>query len=187
MNCACQDTDNQNIFAYITKDADTFYCHVFQASSPVKINQTLIDLLNRSFDFRNRRPTSSSPWARRSNWPIKWRSATKWPARPKRTARVTSRPSVPVPCPPTVGTSRTRGRRTSNWTGIRWKWSRLRCRSRPSRKSTCPFRRRLPRPVTTTRDGIGRVGFLFACNVSRICMLLMYVSCHLRVLMQVTL
>ncbi|XP_049826127.1 ankyrin repeat and sterile alpha motif domain-containing protein 1B-like isoform X2 [Aethina tumida] len=44
MNCACQDTDNQNIFAYITKDADTFYCHVFQASSPEQATDIILTL-----------------------------------------------------------------------------------------------------------------------------------------------
>ncbi|CAG9819940.1 unnamed protein product [Phaedon cochleariae] len=33
MNCVCQDTENQSFFAYITKDCDSFYCHVFQAVS----------------------------------------------------------------------------------------------------------------------------------------------------------
>ncbi|XP_076273676.1 ankyrin repeat and SAM domain-containing protein 1A-like isoform X4 [Rhynchophorus ferrugineus] len=31
MNCACQDDDEQSYFAYITKDNDLHYCHVFQA------------------------------------------------------------------------------------------------------------------------------------------------------------
>ncbi|KAJ8966625.1 hypothetical protein NQ317_009069 [Molorchus minor] len=33
MNCVCQDNDSQCYFAYITKDGDAFYCHVFQAIS----------------------------------------------------------------------------------------------------------------------------------------------------------
>lgn len=35
MNCACQADDEQSYFAYITKDSDTHYCHVFQVLSPV--------------------------------------------------------------------------------------------------------------------------------------------------------
>ncbi|CAG9856297.1 unnamed protein product [Phyllotreta striolata] len=33
MNCVCQDMESQAFFAYITKDAEAFYCHVFQAVS----------------------------------------------------------------------------------------------------------------------------------------------------------
>ncbi|ENN80528.1 hypothetical protein YQE_03052, partial [Dendroctonus ponderosae] len=35
MNCACQDDEQQSYFAYITKDNDLHYCHVFQAPTPV--------------------------------------------------------------------------------------------------------------------------------------------------------
>ncbi|XP_023312603.1 ankyrin repeat and SAM domain-containing protein 1A-like, partial [Anoplophora glabripennis] len=42
MNCVCQDNENQCFFAYITKDGDSFYCHVFQAVSPtVFIDQAI--------------------------------------------------------------------------------------------------------------------------------------------------
>ncbi|KAH0999090.1 hypothetical protein HUJ04_003315, partial [Dendroctonus ponderosae] len=34
MNCACQDDEQQSYFAYITKDNDLHYCHVFQAPTP---------------------------------------------------------------------------------------------------------------------------------------------------------
>ncbi|XP_074026143.1 ankyrin repeat and sterile alpha motif domain-containing protein 1B isoform X4 [Leptinotarsa decemlineata] len=33
MNCVCQDNDKQSFFAYITKDCEAFYCHVFQGVS----------------------------------------------------------------------------------------------------------------------------------------------------------
>jgi hypothetical protein len=35
INCACQDSDHQCYFAYITKDGDSFYCHVFQSATSV--------------------------------------------------------------------------------------------------------------------------------------------------------
>ncbi|XP_044747904.1 ankyrin repeat and SAM domain-containing protein 1A-like isoform X3 [Coccinella septempunctata] len=38
MNCACQDTEDRTYFAYITKDDEQFYCHVFQA---VKMDQAI--------------------------------------------------------------------------------------------------------------------------------------------------
>ncbi|CAH1106342.1 unnamed protein product [Psylliodes chrysocephalus] len=33
MNCVCQDMESQAYFAYITKDGESFYCHVFQGFS----------------------------------------------------------------------------------------------------------------------------------------------------------
>ncbi|XP_057659691.1 ankyrin repeat and SAM domain-containing protein 1A-like isoform X6 [Diorhabda carinulata] len=33
MNCVCQHMESQSYFAYITKDSESFYCHVFQAVS----------------------------------------------------------------------------------------------------------------------------------------------------------
>ncbi|XP_045480701.1 ankyrin repeat and SAM domain-containing protein 1A-like isoform X2 [Harmonia axyridis] len=38
VNCACQDTDDRTYFAYITKDEEQFYCHVFQSA---KVDQTI--------------------------------------------------------------------------------------------------------------------------------------------------
>ncbi|KAL3265730.1 hypothetical protein HHI36_009933 [Cryptolaemus montrouzieri] len=38
VNCACQDLDDRTYFAYITKDEEQFYCHVFQA---VKAEQAI--------------------------------------------------------------------------------------------------------------------------------------------------
>ncbi|KAJ8968078.1 hypothetical protein NQ314_002478, partial [Rhamnusium bicolor] len=44
MNCVCQDNENQCYFAYISKDADTFYCHVFQAVSPEQAIDIILTL-----------------------------------------------------------------------------------------------------------------------------------------------
>ncbi|KAJ8943205.1 hypothetical protein NQ318_016718 [Aromia moschata] len=44
MNCVCQDNENQCYFAYITKDGDTFYCHVFQAVSPEQAIDIILTL-----------------------------------------------------------------------------------------------------------------------------------------------
>ncbi|CAH0560304.1 unnamed protein product [Brassicogethes aeneus] len=44
MNCACQDMDNQNIFAYITTDSELYYCHVFEASSPEQGTDIILTL-----------------------------------------------------------------------------------------------------------------------------------------------
>ncbi|XP_050299120.1 ankyrin repeat and SAM domain-containing protein 1A-like [Anthonomus grandis grandis] len=44
MNCACQDTDHQAYFAYITKDSDLHYCHVFQAHSPEHATEIILTL-----------------------------------------------------------------------------------------------------------------------------------------------
>lgn len=37
INCACQDADDLSHFAYITKDSDAHYCHVFNVASMVSI------------------------------------------------------------------------------------------------------------------------------------------------------
>ncbi|VEN34928.1 unnamed protein product [Callosobruchus maculatus] len=46
MNCVCQDNENQCYFAYITKDGEQFYCHVFQAATPVSIYFYLVSLIS---------------------------------------------------------------------------------------------------------------------------------------------
>lgn len=35
INCACQDSDDLRHFAYITKELDVHYCHVFYVKSAV--------------------------------------------------------------------------------------------------------------------------------------------------------
>lgn len=37
IDCACQDADDLTHFAYITKDVDTHYCHVFNVDSMVSL------------------------------------------------------------------------------------------------------------------------------------------------------
>ncbi|KAL1506735.1 hypothetical protein ABEB36_006041 [Hypothenemus hampei] len=44
MNCACQDDEQQTYFAYITKDNDLYYCHVFQAISPDHATEIILTL-----------------------------------------------------------------------------------------------------------------------------------------------
>lgn len=49
MNCACQADDEQSYFAYITKDNDSHYCHIFQALSPVSLTWKNQWILHRKF------------------------------------------------------------------------------------------------------------------------------------------
>ncbi|XP_072386114.1 ankyrin repeat and sterile alpha motif domain-containing protein 1B-like isoform X2 [Diabrotica undecimpunctata] len=44
MNCVCQDMESQSYFAYITKDGESFYCHVFQAVSPEQAIDIILTL-----------------------------------------------------------------------------------------------------------------------------------------------
>uniref|UniRef100_A0A6P7F1H3 Ankyrin repeat and SAM domain-containing protein 1A-like isoform X1 n=2 Tax=Diabrotica TaxID=50385 RepID=A0A6P7F1H3_DIAVI len=44
MNCVCQDMESQSYFAYITKDCESFYCHVFQAVSPEQAIDIILTL-----------------------------------------------------------------------------------------------------------------------------------------------
>ncbi|RZC35761.1 ankyrin repeat and sterile alpha motif domain-containing protein 1B, partial [Asbolus verrucosus] len=44
INCACQDSDSQCFFAYITKDGDCFYCHVFQTTSSEQATEIILTL-----------------------------------------------------------------------------------------------------------------------------------------------
>ncbi|XP_060532454.1 ankyrin repeat and sterile alpha motif domain-containing protein 1B-like isoform X2 [Cylas formicarius] len=44
INCACQDDERHSYFAYITKDNDLFYCHVFEASSPDHATDVILTL-----------------------------------------------------------------------------------------------------------------------------------------------
>nr|XP_015834887.1 PREDICTED: ankyrin repeat and sterile alpha motif domain-containing protein 1B isoform X1 [Tribolium castaneum] len=44
INCACQDSDNQSYFAYITKDGDSFYCHVFESTSSEQAIEIILTL-----------------------------------------------------------------------------------------------------------------------------------------------
>ncbi|XP_063913251.1 ankyrin repeat and SAM domain-containing protein 1A isoform X2 [Zophobas morio] len=44
INCACQDSDNQCYFAYITKDGDCFYCHVFESTSSEQATEIILTL-----------------------------------------------------------------------------------------------------------------------------------------------
>jgi hypothetical protein len=44
INCACQDSDHQCYFAYITKDGDSFYCHVFQSATSEQATEIILTL-----------------------------------------------------------------------------------------------------------------------------------------------
>ncbi|XP_030762087.1 ankyrin repeat and SAM domain-containing protein 1A-like [Sitophilus oryzae] len=44
MNCACQNDDEQSYFAYITKDSDLYYCHVFQAMNSDHATEIILTL-----------------------------------------------------------------------------------------------------------------------------------------------
>ncbi|XP_066146580.1 ankyrin repeat and SAM domain-containing protein 1A-like [Euwallacea fornicatus] len=44
INCACQDDEEQSYFAYITKDNDLQYCHVFQTLSPEHTTEIILTL-----------------------------------------------------------------------------------------------------------------------------------------------
>ncbi|CAH1958290.1 unnamed protein product [Acanthoscelides obtectus] len=72
MNCVCQDNENQCYFAYITKDEDQYYCHVFHAATPdqaIDIILTLGQAFELAYQMALRDQVTSKTKTRESHKP----------------------------------------------------------------------------------------------------------------------